>query len=124
MGTMKRGLLAAVASSLVLLTIASVPAFSQEDASNRQYRAVTEQMFNNPPASEWLQYRRTNNGHGFSPIKQITPVNAKNLTPLWSFSTGLTKGHEVVPVYHDGILYVTASYNVVFALDARSGKFI
>jgi glucose dehydrogenase len=94
------------------------------DASTRPYKTVTEQMYNNPPASEWLQYRRTNDGAGYSPLKQITPMNAKNLQPIWSYSTGLTKGHEVVPVYHDGILYVTASYNVIFALDARSGKLI
>ena len=124
MGTMKRGLLAAVASSLVLLTLASVPAFSQADASNRPYKTVTAQMYNNPPASEWLQYRRTNDGQGYSPLKQITPLNVKNLTPIWSFSTGLTKGHEGVPVYHDGVLIITASYNVVFGLDARSGKFL
>jgi alcohol dehydrogenase (cytochrome c) len=124
MGTMKRGLLAAVASSLVLLTVAAVPAFCQPDASNRPYRTVTAEMFNNPPASEWLQYRRTNDGHGYSHLKLINTANVKDLEPIWSFSTGLTKGHEVVPVYHDGILFVVASYDVVYALDARSGKFI
>ena len=56
MGTMKRGLLAAVASSLVLLTLATVPASGQlADASNRPYKTVTASMYNNPPASEWLQ---------------------------------------------------------------------
>ncbi len=104
--------------------IATLPAFSQEDASNRPYKTVTQRMFNNPPASEWFQYRRTNDGHGFSPLKQITTANVKNLQAIWSFSTGVTAGHEVVPVYHDGILYITTSYNKVFALDARSGKFI
>ena len=48
----------------------------------------------------------------------------KNLEPIWSYSTGLTKGHEDVPQYHDGILFVVASYDVVFALDARSGKLL
>jgi len=126
MGTMKRGLLAAVASSLVLLTAASVPVFGQapKDASDRPYKPVTAEMFNNPPASEWLQYRRTNDGAGYSPLKQIDTANVKNLEPIWSFSTGLTKGHEVVPVEHDGILFIVASYDVVFALDARSGKFL
>ena len=81
-------------------------------------------MYNNPAPSEWYQYRRTNDGAGFSPLKQITPANVKNLEPIWSFSTGLTKGHEDVPQYHDGILFVVASYDVVFALDARSGKFL
>ena len=51
MGTMKRGLLAAVASSLVLLTVAAVPVFGQElkDASDRPYKPVTAEMYNNPP---------------------------------------------------------------------------
>ena len=65
-------------------------------------------MYNNPAPSEWYQYRRTNDGAGFSPLKQITPANVKNLEPIWSFSTGLTKGHEVVPQYHDGILFIVA----------------
>jgi len=94
------------------------------DASNRPYRSVTAEMFNNPPASEWLQYRRTNDGQGFSPLKQITPANVKSMEPIWSFSTGLTKGHEVVPIEHDGVLVVSASFNVFFGLDARSGKFL
>jgi len=81
-------------------------------------------MINNPPAESWLQYRRTNDGQGFSPLKQINTSNVKNLVPIWSFSTGLTKGHEVVPVYHDGVLVISASFNVFFGLDARSGKFL
>jgi len=124
MGTIKRGLLSVFAVGLVLLTIAAVPAFGQMDASNRPYRSVTAEMFNNPPASEWLQYRRTNDGQGFSPLKQITPANVKSMEPIWSFSTGLTKGHEVVPIEHDGVLVVSASFNVFFGLDARSGKFL
>ena len=126
MGTMKKGLLAAVASSLVLLTVAATPVFGQElkDASDRPYKPVTAEMYNNPAPSEWYQYRRTNDGAGYSPLKGITTANVKNLEPIWSYSTGLTKGHEDVPQYHDGILFVVASYDVVFALDARSGKLL
>jgi len=124
MGTFKRGLLGVVASGLVLLTIAAVPAFAQKDASDRPYRTVTQEMFNNPPAGEWLQYRRTNDGQGYSPLAEINKANVKGLEPIWAFSTGLTKGHEVVPIEHDGVLVVSASYNVFFGLDARSGKFL
>jgi alcohol dehydrogenase (cytochrome c) len=124
MGTMKRGLLAVVASSLVLLTVGSVPAFCQEDASTRPYTPVTEKMMTTPPATDWLQYGRTYDGHHYSPLKQITTANVKSLEPIWSFSTGVTAGHEVVPVEHDGVLFITTSYNKVFALDARSGKFL
>jgi len=49
MGTMKKGLLA----GLVLLTIAAVPVFGQElkDASDRPYKPVTAEMYNNPAPS-------------------------------------------------------------------------
>ena len=126
MRTKLKGVLVGLLAACVVLPIATLPVFAQElkDASDRPYKPVTAEMYNNPPASEWLQYRRTNDGAGFSPLKQITPANVKNLEPIWSFSTGLTKGHEVVPVYHDGILFIVASYDVVFALDARSGKFL
>jgi alcohol dehydrogenase (cytochrome c) len=108
----------------ILLTIATVPAFCQDDASTRPYQTVTDQLLLHPPDSDWLQYRRTYDGQGYSPLKQINAQNVKNLTPLWAFSTGLTGGHEVVPVEHDGILFITTSYDKVFALDARSGKFL
>ena len=49
---------------------------------------------------------------------------AGKLVPIWEFSTGLTKGHEVVPIEHDGVLVISASYNAFFGLDARSGKFL
>jgi len=125
MGITKRSMLGGLlAACVVLLTMATLPAFCQEDASNRPYQAVTEQQLLNPPATDWLQYRRTFDGHGYSPLKQINAQNVKNLTPIWAFSTGLTAGHEVVPVEHDGILFITTSYNKVFALDARSGKFL
>ncbi len=97
---------------------------ASEAVADQPHARKTETIYSSPPTSEWLQYRRTNGRHGFSPLKQITPANAKDLEPIWSFSTGLTKGHEVVPVYHDGILFIVASYDEVFALDARSGKFL
>ncbi len=124
MSKMKRGLSAVVASTPLLLAIASGPAFGQADASNRPFRAVTAAMMSNPPASEWLQYRRTFDGHGFSPLTKITKANVGKLVPIWEFSTGLTKGHEVVPIEHDGVLVISASYNAFFGLDARSGKFL
>ena len=36
---------------------------------------VTDSMLANPPASEWLTWRRTFDYQGFSPLKQITKNN-------------------------------------------------
>jgi alcohol dehydrogenase (cytochrome c) len=125
MGIEKRSLLGGwLAACVIFLTIATLPAFCQEDASTRPYQAVTDQQLLNPPDTDWLQYRRTYDGHGYSPLKQVNAQNVKNLTPVWAFSTGVSGGHEVVPVEHDGILFITTAYNKVYALDARSGKFL
>ena len=107
MSTTKRALLGVVASAPLLLAIASAPAFGQADASNRPFRPVTADMLSHPPASDWLQYRRTYDGQGFSPLAKVTKANVGKLVPIWEFSTGLTKGHEVVPIEHDGVLVVT-----------------
>lgn len=113
-----------LAACVVFLTMATLSAFCQEDASTRPYQAVTDQQLLNPPDADWLQYRRTYDGHGYSPLKQINAQNVENLTPIWAFSTGLTAGHEVVPLEHDGILFITTSFNKVYALDAKTGKFL
>ena len=38
------------------------------------------------------------------------------------FPTGHDRGHEATPIVVDGVLYATANWSVVFALDARTGR--
>lgn len=58
-----------------------------------------------------------------STLKNINVDNVANLVPAWSFSFGCEKqrGQESQALVHDGVMYVTASYSRVFALDARTG---
>ncbi|MDD2815523.1 MAG: methanol/ethanol family PQQ-dependent dehydrogenase [Thiotrichaceae bacterium] len=60
----------------------------------------------------------------WSPLKQLNTDSVKMLQPAWSFSFGDEKqrGQETQAIIHDGIIYVTASYSRIFALDARTGK--
>ena len=51
---------------------------------------VTDAMLRSPPASDWLMWRRTYDGWGYSPLDQINKDNVKNLVPAWSWS--LTSG--------------------------------
>ena len=73
-------------------------------------------------AAEWLMYGRDYRNQRFSPLDQITPDNVKELRPVWAFSTGGTlAGLEATPLIRDGVLYFSADYARVFALDARTG---
>ena len=62
---------------------------------------VTDTMLRDPPAADWLMWRRTYNGWGYSPLDQINKSNVKNLQPAWTWS--LTNGAtESTPIVHDG----------------------
>ena len=66
MGTKKKLKLSRLlAAGVVLLPIATLPRFWQDDASTRAYQPITDQLLIDPPAGDWLQYRRTYDGNGF-----------------------------------------------------------
>jgi quinohemoprotein ethanol dehydrogenase len=71
---------------------------------------------------EWLTTGRTYSEQRFSPLDQINAENVGRMHEVWSFETGLGRGHEATPIVHDGVLYFTGSWSVVFAVDARTGK--
>ncbi|WP_324715433.1 methanol/ethanol family PQQ-dependent dehydrogenase [Carboxydochorda subterranea] len=88
------------------------------------YTPVTDQMLVKPPAGDWLMFRGSYNGWGYSPLQQIDTSNVKELVPVWTFSTGVTEGHEAPPIVHDGIMFVTTPYNRLYALDAKTGDLL
>ncbi|MDG2177139.1 MAG: PQQ-dependent dehydrogenase, methanol/ethanol family [Gammaproteobacteria bacterium] len=85
------------------------------------YAAVTDDRLLNPEPENWLMFRRTYDGQGYSPLEQINVGNVSNLEAVWSISTGLTEGHQSPPIVNDGIMFITTPLNHVIALDADSG---
>jgi quinohemoprotein ethanol dehydrogenase len=70
----------------------------------------------------WLTHGRTYDEQRFSPLEQIDDRNVDELGLDWFYDTGNDRGHEATPIVVDGILYLTASWSVVHALDARTGQ--
>ncbi len=84
---------------------------------------VTDAMLRNPPPADWLMWRRTYDGWGFSPLDQINKDNVKNLRPAWTWS--LTSGvTEIAPLVHDGVLFITNAGDKIQALDAANGDLL
>ena len=106
--------------SLIIASIAMVSsiAIAQEEPV---YQPVTDAELLNPSPEDWLMYRRTYAGWGFSPLDQITTENVSTLRPHWSFATGLLDGHESPPIVNDGAMFITTPQNNVLALDATTG---
>lgn len=69
----------------------------------------------------WLTYSRDYSNQRFSPLKLINKQNVRNLAPVWSFQTGTPDGLQSTPLLVDGVLYLSTSWNHVFAIDARTG---
>ena len=71
-------------------------------------------------AGEWLMYGRDYRNWRYSPLAEITPDNAAQLAPVWAMSTGgQFGGLEATPLFRDGVLYFSADYARVFAVDAQ-----
>jgi quinohemoprotein ethanol dehydrogenase len=77
---------------------------------------------NTASSNDWptvgLDYAETR----FSRLQQITSDNVKGLGLVWSYNLESSRGVEATPVVVDGIMYQTASWSVVHAIDARSGR--
>ncbi|MEX0644447.1 MAG: PQQ-dependent dehydrogenase, methanol/ethanol family [Parvularculaceae bacterium] len=75
----------------------------------------------NADAREWLTHGRTYSEQRFSPLDKINRDNVGGLGLAWSFDLEANRGIEATPIVHDGVLYVTGAWNMVFALDAKTG---
>jgi quinoprotein glucose dehydrogenase len=79
--------------------------------------------------ADWPAYGRTQEGTRYSPLRQITPDNVKNLQLAWTFRTGDMKGpddpveitDEVTPIKIGDLLYLCSPHQKLFALDAKTG---
>jgi len=89
----------------------------------QNFTPVTDAVLQDPDPEDWLSWRRTLDGWGYSPLDEIDESNVGDLRLAWSW--GLEPGvSQTTPIVHNGILYVANPGNVVQALDAASGDFI
>src|SRR5713101_1664424 len=112
--------------SLPLFCLAAAGAQAQQpqaaDAA-MNLKPVTSEMLRSPPPADWLMWRRTYDGFGYSPLDQINKDNVKNLKPVWSWSMnpGAT---ETTPIVHDGVLFLNQYGDKIQALNATTGDLI
>ncbi len=121
-------------AALLLPTIAAIAAVAAEGPARAGGRAAA------PPGvgavddarlraadsepQNWLTHGRTFSEQRYSPLARIHTGNVSHLVRVWSFETGLRRGHEATPLVVDGVMFVTGPWSVVFALDARTGELL
>jgi quinohemoprotein ethanol dehydrogenase len=72
---------------------------------------------------EWLSYGFTPQETRYTPLSQINASNVSRLGLAWSYEVGPGGGgQEATPLVHNGVIFSTTQWSVVFAVDARTGK--
>ncbi|MBI3667336.1 MAG: PQQ-dependent dehydrogenase, methanol/ethanol family [Acidobacteria bacterium] len=100
---------------LLLLSLAGALG-AQEITSKRLIEADRE-------PHNWLTYARTYNAWRYSPLDKINRSNIQRLAPVWSFQTGDVEGGlQCTPLVADGVMYISTSWNRVYAIDAATGR--
>jgi len=84
---------------------------------------VTDDMLLNPPADDWLNWRRTRDAFGHSPLTEINKENVTDLQLAWSWS--LPQGENMMtPIVHDGVMFAYSYGDVLQAIDAATGELL
>jgi alcohol dehydrogenase (cytochrome c) len=70
----------------------------------------------------WLTYSGSYASQRYSLLKQVTPINVKNLEQKWIFQADSLEKFETTPLVVDGVMYLTQAPSDVVALDAKTGR--
>jgi alcohol dehydrogenase (cytochrome c) len=81
-------------------------------------------MLRNPGPGDWLNWRRTDNAWGYSPLDQINRNNVRQLQLAWSWAMDDTGAQEATPLVYNGVMYLPNPRGVIQALDAATGDLI
>src|SRR6266536_2175537 len=94
---------------------------AQESA--RRFVPVTDAMLQKPDSADWLMWRRTLDGWGYSPLTQINRNNVAQLRMVWAHGLG-PGNQEGTPLVHNGVMYVPDPGDHILAVDVKSGDVI
>ena len=94
--------------------------------SNSGARPVTGERIRNADAEpgNWLSHGRTYDEQRFSPLSDINERNVTDLELTWYYDIDTNRSMESTPLVADGVMYVTAAWSAVYALDAVSGELL
>ena len=107
----------------VVLTLGMGQAFAAETLYGNM-SSVTQDMLDNAAgdANNFLHTNGNYNQTRFYPAQSINRGNVGSLARAWSFKMEVVDSLETSPIVVNGTMYVTSSFNHVYALDAASGK--
>ena len=95
-----------------------------EDAIRTAVGAIDTQAIidNDKHDRNWLNYGLNYGETRYSQLNSVTDANVGELGLAWSYNLDSDRGVQSTPIVVDGVMYVTASWSIVHALDAITGE--
>ncbi|UCD67346.1 MAG: PQQ-dependent dehydrogenase, methanol/ethanol family [Betaproteobacteria bacterium] len=108
----------ALAQEVTGTTTRSVKPMSDE------LQAVTQKRLDraDKEKSDWLHVNGGYSQVRYFPARQINKGNVRKLRPAFIFQTGVLESMQTAPLVVDGVMFLTTSYNHVYAIDAETGE--
>src|SRR5262245_10600040 len=109
----------AFAATILVVALFNIVARSQV----REFVPVTDRMLENPDPGDWLMWRRTLNGWGYSPLNQINQQNVQQLRLVWT--RGMASGiQEATPLVYKGTMFLPNPADLTQAIDGATGDLV
>jgi alcohol dehydrogenase (cytochrome c) len=99
-------------------------AIGRGQSAERKYVPVTDAMLQKPDPGDWLAWRRTLDGWGYSPLNQINRANVSRLKMVWTRGLIGPGNQEGTPLVHDGVMFIPSPGDNIQAVDATTGDLI
>ncbi|MEK0429426.1 MAG: hypothetical protein RL001_1953 [Pseudomonadota bacterium] len=86
--------------------------------------SVTQSMLDGAAkdSKNWLHPNGSYEQTRYSPASQINTSNVSKLRPAFVFQTGIVESMETAPLVVNGVMFLTTSYNHVYAINAKTGE--
>ena len=122
--TIAGALIMSIAGASLAWAGAETDAMATTKVTDAPTPSVSQDQLNNA-AGDTNNFLHTNGNYDqtrYFPGKEINTSNVGKLHPAWIFQTEVKESQETTPIVVDGVMYVTTSFDHVYALNAKTGE--
>jgi len=115
---------------LSILLLTKCQTTEAENPFSDQIRLATEAIDDAALANadsnhnDWITHGRNYQEDRFSRLDQINKTNLGELGLAWTLNLGTKRGIQATPLVVDGIMFLTGPWNIVYAVNTRTGELI
>jgi alcohol dehydrogenase (cytochrome c)/quinohemoprotein ethanol dehydrogenase len=111
-----------IRTAFVLVTLALCACAAKDNATKTATAVNASRLAAaDSEPGQWMSHGRTYDEQRFSPLKEITTENVKDLGLAWFADLDTHRGQEATPIVVDGTMYISTAWSKVKAYRAATG---